>query len=240
MFILIRYGEPRCPLPRQVIGRGLLQEPSLEIHPPCVRAYAVVPDLVSNVRPSVEPEDVTVSAADTVSHLRKAVIQALFPSAATDGRPYRVWQFEDSPTSSSYVTVNDLQAFNAKVLEDSTKTIDEALIQSGDVFAVESATPEGKWLSQNESTSSDASSSKPDGLPPTPQSTEGEMEVPRPLFGSGPDFFSKLQTSTSPPSASTSTALTVRRQSPKAGPSKDPRLAAKPSITPGTLGLGNM
>lgn len=218
-----------------------MQEPTLELHPPRLYVHMLLPDLPDSTSATIPSQSIVVSSTDTVSDVRKALIQSLFPSETLEGRSYRVWKFDEPPPAATHLTVKTVQESRVSILEDSSKKVDEALIENGDVFAVEVAV-DGKWIvSENEKAgSSEWSSLATDALPPTPQSTQGETEAPKPLFGSGADFFSKLQTKAAlTPLTGALTATPAKP--PKAGPSKDPRPGPKVcTLVPGKLGLGNM
>ncbi|KAJ3557337.1 hypothetical protein NM688_g1526 [Phlebia brevispora] len=235
------YGQPRYPLPRKVIGRGIMQEPALEVRPPQLHAYVLLPDLPTRTTASIPPQIVTVSVTDTVTDVRKALIQSLFNTEQAPTRRYRVWKFEDTPPETTVMTTKNIRETRASILEDSSKMVGEALIENGDVFAVESEL-DGKWLISEDDIPllyrSPPGTNNVD-LPPTPQSTQGLIEAPKPLFNSNKDFFSKLQTN-----GTSSQSGTANGKLPlvvKPTPSKDPRPAPKVcTLVPGTLGLGNM
>ena len=176
-----------------------------------------------------------------MSDVRKALIRSLFPSESDQRRSYRVWKFKEPPSPrQQHFSARELQDEYVTVLPESSETAEEALIDDGDVFVVEAAV-DGQWLVPDTvNASSESSLIKTDVLPPTPQSTQEDADMHKPLFGST-DFFSKLQSKTPVTSVTTTTFSAKPSPPPKAGPSKDPRLASKTSsIVPGTLGLGNM
>ena len=107
------------------------------------------------------------------------------------------------------------------LLLESNRLLTDSGIEDGDSFAVE-VKVEGQWIMPETFTAADNISAS--------QETQPADDASKPLFQSGSDFFSKLQANRPPVAQPLKPALTT----------KDPRPVPKPSILPGTLGLGNM
>lgn len=196
----------------------MAQVKSLELFPPRLFAHILVADTSSgNLTPN-SPAEVVISAADKLSDVRKALLHAVLPDAV--GQEFRIWELPGPPVNTRYIPLKDLAVQRPpKELEDSEETVADSSIEDLDSFAVE-IRYNGEWVVRDPTTV-EASSS---------QQTQAADDTPKPLFQSGSDFFSQMQ--------SKSSAVT---QITKPTPSRDPRPAPKVcSILPGTLGLGNM
>lgn len=137
-----------------------------------------------------------------------------------------------------HVTVDDLVRIGATILEESESTLADALIDSGDSFAIETKAT-GEWLIDTSRVPA-----KPGDVSTQPPPV---INAPQPLFGSGPDFFSGIQqrnTATSVASSSTAVVPSQTTLKPSAlikpAVTKDSRQLKINKPLPGTLGLGNM
>ena len=228
---LSRYGPATHPLPRSVIARGRLGEPSLELRPPRLKALSLV-DSQSDGPIGPPHNYVTLSIKDTVSTLSRELLASV---SAPPNVPYRIWKIQPGDYAGSQFPASKLAAHGAELLQIDDKTIEDALIDFDDPFVVEFQ-HDGKWLA--------------DQTPTVPASTA--PSVPPPLFSENSDFFSRLTKR----SATTSVSQIQPRQVPSPAPSaasstkaQDSQLAPFKSFAfsktkapqePGTLGLGNM
>ncbi|KAH8093309.1 cysteine proteinase [Cristinia sonorae] len=216
------YGQPEWPLPRKVITRGFMNEASLEIMPPRLKVHLLVRE--SQLSPPPAPAYVTVSIKDTVRSLSMTMAKAV--GAADSSAPIRLWKLpEETDYPSLEYPVSELKQVGTLLDADGRKSIEDALINSGDAFVVEIRTDQG-WLAP------DPDSQVPVSETSTPQSTR--------LFGT-PNFFDQLQAKSSPTSS-------VELSKPDSSPFK-PASAMKSKynvqvkaskIDPGTLGLSNL
>lgn len=203
--------------------------PSLELRPLRLKVFRLVKASTSAVNP---PHLwVEISAGETISALCTKLADAISPCAETPS-PYRVWRVAEVSEDQDEIDFlgSQLSVSDGKIVEESSKTLEEEGIESDDSFVVEFKQADG-WIAQ-----APKAVSKLTG-------TEGS----RPLFNSSDGFFNKMSTTLSPATTSTetykpnfydsltstiskttSTALTLASKTP-----------AK-AIEVGTLGLGNM
>ena len=177
--------------------------------------------------PSIE-----ISAGENISDLCAKLANAIAPGTETQS-PYRIWRINLTSEDNDVINflASQLSTSEASIIEESTKTLEEEGIESGDAFIVEFKQASG-WVVD---------------LPKATQKA-AISESSRPLFNSSENFFNKLSSSLSPVSTSTqaykptfydglsstaskgaSTALTVV---------SNKGLAKK--LEAGTIGLGNM
>lgn len=204
-----------------------MNEASLELMPPRLRAHVLISEETQNTQQA--PVHVTMSSKDTVKSLAIALSNAVRTS--NSDRPTRIWKLPESDDFSFLEYPVPKLKEGAKLLDaDDRKTLEEALIDSGDALVVEFEAEHG-WLAPDTESQVQASGAS------TPQSTASGTALQK-LFGSS-NFFDKLQ-STSYPSGtdvkSDSTALKPALSIIKSGFSR----AKFSRIEPGTLGLGNM
>lgn len=227
-----RYGPATYPLPRSVIARGHLAEPSLELRPPRLKALSLI-DSQSDGPIGPPHSYVTLSTKDTVRALSRELVVATSLSGPSD-MPYRVWKIQPGQYAGSQFPASKLATHGAELLEINDKTLEEALIDFDDPFVVEFQQG-GKWIVDQTSTAP----------------TSAAPSVPPPLFG-GEDFFSRLGKGP----ATTSVTQFQPRQVPSPAPSAGSSAKAQDSQVipfkpfgfsknrvpqePGTLGLGNM
>ncbi|KZT09960.1 cysteine proteinase [Laetiporus sulphureus 93-53] len=216
------YGEPRHPLPRKVIGRGIHEEPTIELHPPRVKVHVLTGAPVPGV--SVPPRTVVISVKDTVQDVHSKLPE---PVLGADGRAYRIWKLTESSTAWEQMscTPEQLKQRGGIILEPSQRTVEDEMIEAGDDFVVEYQT-DGHWVAE----ASEVPSQPGISSTSTSQST---IQAPTPrLFSSENDFFSNMQVKSSVAKPALSTT--------KNGPLIHTRSAKGSSQEPGTLGLGNM
>ncbi|OSD02956.1 cysteine proteinase [Trametes coccinea BRFM310] len=225
------YGQPKHPLPRTVIARGIMQEPQLELRPPAFKVHLLSPTTVPGQ--TMPPKEVTVSSTDKIRDVRRTFAMALSPQKASSTQ-FRVWKIApDASTDSLLFSADTLRTCGAALLEDSDRTVDDELVDSSEVFVVEFMSRD-HWLVDSAQVTPLSDGTASSSQPPPPPPTQ-----PGPIFNSGPDFFSQLQQKT--PAAVSTTSATMFTpgtvSTSKVGPS-----SSKPKIQrePGTLGLGNM
>jgi hypothetical protein len=210
-----RYGSPKLALPRSVITQGILHEARLELFPLRLRLCVLVP-----------PEVLTRNYVLPQKHLKMSKTSSVAQLVANSNTAHRVtsnphtvryWlvQGSNSVTGNGVLyTPPQLSQERGKLLDTSQpeKTLEEALIETGDVLVLERQV-RNEWL-VNE----------------TPQASRAVT----PLFGSGSghDFFAKLG---GPSNRSGQTG----RLSPKP-PFTGMARSASPSKPPGLIGLVNL
>ncbi|KAF8141639.1 cysteine proteinase [Boletus edulis] len=225
------YGLATHPLPRSVIARGHLGEPSLELRPPRLKVLVLV-DSQSDGPIGPSHNYVTLSIKDTVMTLGKELVASV---SARSNVLHRIWKIQPGEYAGSQFPASKLAVYGAELLEINDKTIEDALIEFDDPFVVEFQ-KDGKWIAD-----------QPSSVPLLTASS-----VPPPLFGGGEDFFSRLGKG----SATTSVTQIQPRQVPSPAPSATSSVKAQDSHLahfksfgfsknrvpqePGTLGLGNM
>lgn len=222
--IFHRYGPSQLPLPRKVIERGVMKAASLELRPPKFSVHLLV--LSSIPGQSVAPLEVTVSSTDKVADARRAFAEGVAPQKASTTQ-YRIWRIPSQAASTERLFPADtLATCGATELTPAEATVEEEFVDSGEAFVVEFMAG-GQWLVDASKFTVTTNGTTSQTTPPPPPPPPAQ---PAPLFGSGPDFFSKLQQK-SPPAAST-TAVSLFK------PSASTR--SKIQQDPGTMGLGNM
>ena len=226
---IVRYGIPVHPLPRHIIPRGVSKLPALELRPLRLKVFNLVKALPNSNTPHPSIE---ISAGENISDLCAKLSNAIAPGTETQS-PYRIWRINLTSEDNDVINflASQLSTSEASIIEESTKTLEEEGIESGDAFIVEFKQASG-WVVD---------------LPKATQKA-AISESSRPLFNSSENFFNKLSSSLSPVSTSTqaykptfydglsstaskgaSTALTVV---------SNKGLAKK--LEAGTIGLGNM
>ncbi|OJT02905.1 Ubiquitin carboxyl-terminal hydrolase 4 [Trametes pubescens] len=224
------YGEPKYPLPRKVIARGLMQEPILELRPPSFKVHLLAPTSVPGQ--STPVKEVTVSSTDKIRAVRHTFAAAVSPQKAALGQ-FRVWKTtSDASMDQLLFPADTLRTCGASLLEDDDNTVGDELVDTSEVFVVELMTRD-KWLLEvSEVAPPTNGAPAPSAPPPPPPPTQ-----PGPLFGSGTDFFTQLQQKAPPVTNATTTSAF------KPAPSNAlTKSSARPRVQhdPGTLGLGNM
>ncbi|GBE86464.1 cysteine proteinase [Sparassis crispa] len=232
------YGEPPFPLPRKVIARGIIEEPSLELHPPQVKLYVLTRATHTGV-PGVTnpPYGVSISIKDTL----KSVCESFFQrctECASGTKSYRVWKLADGGSSwgQLHVTPDMLKQRGATLLEPTQRTVEEEMIESGDAFVVEFR-EDGEWLVDAGELSSGQTSTASSS---TSQSTSTTGIGT--LFNSETNFFNQIQTKT-PASTIVSSGISSSSTLKPAVSIKPGFSAGRPkdiNLEPGILGLGNM
>lgn len=156
---------------------------------------------------------ISISTSATVKDLYK-VIQALFDVPDT---PFRVWSGIDVPEDAPYEVSNLKQEdSNPKLWSESDDSLEREFVATGDSFVVEFQ-KDGQWPS--------------DSVP--------QNHTPAPLFGTGKDFFGKLQEKSF--GSKTNSAKASMANSSKFDSLWDSTPTSSKRVRdPGTLGLGNM
>lgn len=205
------YGTANQALPRKVIARGAMQQPTIEMHPLVLKIVRIADSSSPTAGPFVHR--IAISAASTVKELYKT-IHALFDVPDTS---FRVWSVSDAPEDVPY-QMSKLKEENPspKLWSESDDLLEHDCVENGDCFAVEFQ-KDGRWPS--------------DAVP--------QNHAPAPLFGTGNDFFGKMQTRG--PGSKTDDAKPVTATSSKISLWKGSTpTSSKRALEPGTLGLGNM
>jgi ubiquitin carboxyl-terminal hydrolase 4/11 len=227
---LIRYGEPIHPLPRQVIERGKIKYTSLELYPPRLKVFLLTDTPVSN---SLSPPHkiAHISATETITSLCRH-LASLMSHDLDDHNlpPYRIWRIEnlDDDQTAMEISSQDFEklATDARVIEASSKTLDDESIQTDDCFAVEFKKPSG-WIVQEP--------------PKAPISVPGRAGVPAPIFRSNEGFFNRMSTGTAKSSTTAVTSVTSTDDSYDSLLTPVGKWKKKEkTLEPGTVGLGNM
>lgn len=156
---------------------------------------------------------ITISASATVRDLHEA-IHALFNVPDTS---FRVWSVADIPEDTPYeVSKLKQEDSNPKLWGEKDDLLERECVTTGDSFVVEFQ-KDSQWPS--------------DQIP--------QNHAPAPLFGTGNDFFGKIQerslgskTNDAKPATATSSKISLWKSS---TPTSSKRIQE-----PGTLGLGNM
>ncbi|KAI0788771.1 hypothetical protein C8Q75DRAFT_767864 [Abortiporus biennis] len=213
------YGTPQYVLPRKVVTRGIAEEITLELQPPTITAF-----LLSNSSSNTNtaPLKLTVSSKDTVEAVRSAISDAVLGIKDGDVTDQRIWKLglTSSCTTLQYPASN-LKEDEATLLESSNTTFEDALLGDGDQFVIE-VQVDGEWLSDRE------------------KGSESSPAIhPRRTFKhfGGPDFFTQLQSKTSPVVERTTRSTSSK---PSSVTSSGLTRVNRPAVEPGTLGLGNM
>jgi len=156
---------------------------------------------------------ITISAAATVKELRKE-IHALFNVPDT---PFRVWSVTEVPEDAPY-EVSKLKEDNPnpKLWRDTDDLLEHEYVESGDCFAVEFQ-KDGQW----------------------PSNTVPQNHAPVQLFGTGRDFFGKMEAGSLGSRMDDGKPATATSSKTSLWKSNTPT-SSKRSQEPGTLGLGNM
>lgn len=205
------YGTINQTLPRKVIARGVFQQPTIEMHPLILRVVRIADPSSPTAGPFVRR--ITISASATVRDLRKAT-HSLFNVPNT---PFRLWSVSDVPEDGPYDASKLKQEdSNPKLWSESDDLLEQEYVATGDSYVVEFQ-KDGQW----------------------PSDTVPQNHTPAPLFGSGSDFFGKMQerslgstTNDAKPATATSSKISLWKSS---TPTSSKRVQE-----PGTLGLGNM
>jgi len=221
-----RYGTPTHPLPRRVIPRGIAQRPTIEMQPLRLKVFKLVRGSVDAASP---PHPwITISAGETIATLCTKVSAAVAPENSSV--PYRVWKIGIALEDSAQTEFLDSQLPNsdAKIVDESEKTLEADSIESDDAFVVEFKQPDG-WIAEA----------------PRAIQQPTAIEGPRPLFGSNDGFFDKLSTSLSPSTSTTSTRAGFYNFSSSGSKAFSSLTVGNnkglmKTLEPGTLGLGNM
>ncbi|KAI0032314.1 hypothetical protein K488DRAFT_12425, partial [Vararia minispora EC-137] len=210
------YGESEHALPRSVIRRGAMNSHDIvEVYPYRFRAFRVTDEPWKTETHGSTEYYIYASQAQSVRDLIRDLAEAVEP-ALTD--EYRVWHVEASGLSGGDWPSGKLMDINdtSTLLDPSDDLILDALIDSGDAFAVEFQ-KNSKWLV----TKSDKA-----------------KDDPKPLFSQGNDFFGTGRFKPVTGTKATSTVSTASSSSflkPAAPIAKPAKI-----IPPGTLGLGNL
>ncbi|KAF8159509.1 hypothetical protein B0H34DRAFT_654719 [Crassisporium funariophilum] len=221
------YGASIHPLPRRVIARGATRLPALELRPLRLKVFRLVKSHLDPAR-TAHPW-ITISAGETISTLCSTLASATSSDGQT-GTPYRVWKVDVPPDDVAQIEFLGSQLPNSegKIIEESTKTLEEESVESDDAFVVEFKQPDG-WIVE------------------APKAVQKPLAIegPRPLFNSNDGFFNKMSTTFSPASSTSGYRSNLYNGFSSSGSkstaitSIGSKISSK-TVEPGTLGLGNM
>jgi ubiquitin carboxyl-terminal hydrolase 4/11/15 len=212
-----------------------MQKPSLELHPPRLKAFVLSNDFNLETATGPPPRYVCISSKDSLKALCKQLADAVSSSPRL---PYRVWKVEGGDFDGSEYPPSKLLPGGASILEENDTSLEDALVESEDSFVVEFKEGEN-WIVD-----------VPRTIEPL-SSTELLPSAPPPLFSSGDDFFSRMGNASS--SSTIMMTSAAMGNDLLANPSSSTLL--RPAATmdtfgsfnrrnnsqePGTLGLGNM
>lgn len=199
----------------------------LELHPPRLRVQRL-----TKISRAPNPDGpthpyVVISSGETIKTLCDRLASAVSPDPSLK-TPYRVWKVDGTEDDWKYDEFPEsiLPSTEKKLIEESSKTLEEEGIQSEDGFVVEFKQSDGWIVDLKEATK--------ESLPST-----------TPLFQSGRGFFDRMGSSTSSTSTSFKATdsfydgLTNSKGSSSSFSSSNSRGNLK-TLEPGTLGLGNM
>ncbi|KAF8825785.1 hypothetical protein HHX47_DHR6000382 [Lentinula edodes] len=225
------YGEPPTSLRRNTIARGYNQSTiAVELHPPKFYIFRLTKEdeideaYISSPSETSLPATITLSAHATLKDLHRESVSILHTGIASNLPQSRLWRLNES--SASHLSRQlPMSKFSAIELLDTTingsKTLEEALFQSQDSFALEfQDITTREWLVKSEI----------------------EETTPEPLFKSNDAFFNRMS------GASSSSLFSNSQSNGDARAEVNEKLSVvskkeKPKekwIEPGTLGLGNM
>lgn len=221
-----RYGSPPVPLPRKTIGRGINKNIiSIELFPPKFHIYRLTKDEADATSSLLEPATVALSAHDMLQDLCTASIEAVRTETTTN-LSARVWHLTDPNFNHSTRDLPVPKLTGAQILKsDTSSTLEEATLESGDSFVVEFQDPvTHEWLLKK------------------------EADAPaEPLFKSNDGFFNRMSTSTSSLFSGSNSTAEPNGNAKAAVDKKLSVIAKKEKVKekerwnePGTLGLGNM
>ncbi|KAF9482583.1 cysteine proteinase [Pholiota conissans] len=226
---LVDWYGAALPLPRRVIARGAARLPSLELRPLRLKSFRLVKAFTSTSNP---PHPwVQISAGETISTLCGKLADSISPGSETRS-PYRIWRIAEISEDQGETDFlgSQLLLSEGRIVEESTKTLEEEGIESDDAFVVEFKQANG-WIVQ---------------APKTPQKLT-VVESSRPLFNSNEGFFNKMSATITPVTTTTATykpsvydgLTTTTLKSTSSALALASKASAK-IIEVGTLGLGNM
>lgn len=241
-------------MPRQVIPRGILKEPTIELRPPRIQVLRLVAtDDSTTIDGSLPPKYVTISSQSGLVQLYAEAIAAISDSITK----CRFWKVERQDLGGVHYPSSKLLQeggqFLGGLLDTRNDTVEEALIESGDALVIETPVDD-VWIVDESKVSST-------GLSINNSEITTQAEQAPPLFASGTDFFSRLTPSTSGSSAKTASTSTVMQSalstisttssnlksavnissvSSALGKLKAGTGAGRNNHVPGTTGLGNL
>jgi hypothetical protein len=223
-----RYGPCHLPIKRQVIAEGESRELRLELFPPIFNIYRLIAS-DDTALSGATPPSIHISKKASLMHLTTQIVAAYTKintqfNRENAGDLLRIWHVQsvtqlDGPPESPKVLfpVGRLRKAKTKQIplfsvSMATKTVEDSLMENGDLFVVEEKQANGEWLFNE-----------------TPQASRAVT----PLFGeaSGNSFFSKF------PSMSKATQSTLKERGSGFGIT---RSYSPTSKTPGTMGLSNL
>ena len=218
-----RYGPPIHPLPRRVIARGAAKQATIELRPLRLNVFRLVKAYVDHE--STPHPYLTISAGETISTLcsQLAVTASLYGQTSS---PYRIWSLPSNDSTRTELLGSQLPLSNAKIVEESEKTLEEKEVESDDAFVVEFKQSDG-WIVE------------------APKVVLA-IEAPPPIFHSTDGFFNKMSSTRSSTSSTVPYKSTLYNAFASSASRSSSTVVTFPSksvskaMDPGTLGLGNM
>jgi ubiquitin carboxyl-terminal hydrolase 4/11/15 len=203
-----------------------MKVPTLELHP---LRFKVLP--LTQPRSASRVTDpackwVTISSGETMAMLCTTVAEAVRSTEPTT-TPYRVWRVDSSDEGWEWNVFPAERVYPArgKIIEESTKSVEEEGLELEDSFVVEFKQLDG-WILDAKG---------------TPQQQQQLPTVSLPLFKSSDGFFNRMGTPSS--KSRTTDSFSVPKTSPSKPLSTVPLLNNSRNmrnLEPGTLGLSNM
>ncbi|KAJ6534629.1 hypothetical protein DFH09DRAFT_1284138 [Mycena vulgaris] len=215
------YGEPKFPLPRNVILRGEQKSPTVELYPLRMTVMRMARNRSAE---ETEFSSTTISCTESVSSFTAALAKTVRPVGLPDSGPFRVWKVNAPPLigfSSEEFLVEDLKLYECEIVEGTSKSLEEAGFMQDDNFVVEFKEAIAGWLVES-----------PIESVPSLESA-ATIGLNAPLFPSSDGFFARMgnQRSSSPRNAAPFSSF-ARGSLTSSSTNK--------TLEPGTLGLGNM
>ncbi|KAI0955073.1 hypothetical protein AcW1_006764 [Taiwanofungus camphoratus] len=236
------YGPPTWLIARKVVERGILREPTLELHPPRVRLHVLTPTAVTGVH--VPPRTVSISASDTISTVCDAFGATLSKNLPSP-RPHRVWRLPEGTAPEKIECLPaDLKRAGGRLLVPGPRTVEEELIEAGDAFVVEfQLDKNNQWVVDADEVHARSSSSvngNATASSSASQSSDATELTPPALFSPETDFFGQMQKNSSANAVSPSSTLKTSSYNSNSNANSSMTRSKGSTQEPGTLGLGNM
>ncbi|KAJ7068863.1 hypothetical protein B0H15DRAFT_871868, partial [Mycena belliarum] len=218
------YGQPKYPLPRNVILRGEQKHTTIELYPLRVNVMRLTRNRSED---ETDPPFITISCAESVLSLTAALAKRVRPIGVEESGPFRVWKAVAAPLSgftSQELPIEDMTSCQCEIVDGTSKSLEESGVMSGDNYVVEFKEALAGWLVDS----------------PPPLEPAATIPQNAPLFKSGDGFFARMNNNNQRSSSQASTS--PRNTSPFSSFTRGSLAGSSYSkpLEPGTLGLGNM
>jgi ubiquitin carboxyl-terminal hydrolase 4/11 len=218
-----RYGRPTVAVSRKTIARGEQKQVSLELHPPRFRVLRLSDAPADSLKVETPSHPyITLSSHDNLRSFTQKVAKSVSPTTGYMG-PYRIWKVDTNADNFDFdysqYPLSQLDQDEKNIINGSDQTIEEALLETDDAFAVEFK-GEQHWLVNL-----------------------ANQPAPAPLFNSNEGFFNRMGPKPlTPTTKSYDTSITTfsNKSTPTTGISGKVNGILSKTLEPGTLGLGNM